>query len=103
MTSTIETIGRNCGKLRSKQKITLEELGFRVDKSISTIWNIENYEKRNLSLTEVEDLAKALGVTPSYLCGWDESNPRLSYITSLLTAVNDDQLEKITEIVKVLR
>jgi repressor LexA len=68
------TFGERIYKIRNEKGLTQDELAAAVGyKSRSTIAKIESGE-RDAPQTMIVALAKALGTTPSYLMGWEESN-----------------------------
>lgn len=69
-------IGSKIKELRLKRGLTQTELAKLLN---TTKQNISKYEKSvvvNIPLPKVEELAEALGCTPSYLMGWTEEKHR---------------------------
>lgn len=65
-------ISDNLKRLRKAKKMTLEELAERLGTSKQTIHRYENGVIANVPRRKVEQLAAALGVTPSALMGWKD-------------------------------
>lgn len=67
----MKTVGQRIRELRQDAHMTQDELAAKIGyKSRSSINKIET--ARNIPMPKVETFAKALGVTPSYLMGWEE-------------------------------
>ena len=66
-------LSENIKALRLKKGYTLEDLGRRVHTSRQTILRYENGSIAHIPYDRLTDLAKALGVTPGYLMGWEEN------------------------------
>ena len=58
--------------LRLQRGLTLEEVGNRVGVGKSTVRKWENGQIANMRRDKIALVAKALGVKPSYLMGWDD-------------------------------
>ena len=65
-TSTRKKLGKKIQKLRKKQGLSQEELGFRADLHRTYIGSIER-GKQNVSVDNIHKLAKALKVSPKEL------------------------------------
>lgn len=65
-------IANKIHKLRKERGLTLDELAERIGTSKQTIHRYENGTIANIPKSKVENLARALGVTPSELMGWTE-------------------------------
>ena len=61
-------------ELRSKHKLTLEEVASKVGVGKSTVRKWETGMIANMRRDKIADLAKALGTTPAYLMGWNEED-----------------------------
>ena len=68
-------LSKNIKKLRKERKMTLDELAAKIGTSKQTIHRYENGIITNIPSEKVEQLATALGVTPSELMGWNEQIP----------------------------
>ena len=66
-------IGQKIKSRRQELGLTLEELGLRVGVGASTVRKWETNYIKDMKSDKVQKLAEALGVTPAYLMGWDES------------------------------
>lgn len=62
-------VGERIRESRKKKHMTMKELGLRMNLHESTV---SRYEKGELSIDtkKATEFAKALEVTPQYLCGW---------------------------------
>lgn len=73
----MNTKGKNIYDARKKAGLTLEELGKKVGVSKATIKRYETGEIPNIPSDRIELIAKATGVSESFIMGWDslvESN-----------------------------
>ena len=62
---------------------------------------IQRYAKGEaIPLNRVVSISKALGVTPQYLLGWeiDDKDKKVNYLNSLLSQLNDDELDLLIDI-----
>lgn len=59
--------------LRIQRGLTLQAVGDLVGVGKSTVRKWENGDIKNMGRDKIELLAKALGVDPGYLMGWDEN------------------------------
>lgn len=66
------TIGDRIKKSREENKMTQEELAKYINSTKQTIYKYENNIITNIPSDKVESIAKALGVSPSYLMGWEK-------------------------------
>lgn len=66
-------IGQKIKARRLALGLSADELGQLIGKNRATIYRYENNDIENLPTTALEPLAKALGVSPSYLMGWNSS------------------------------
>lgn len=67
-------IGQKIKARRLALGLSADELGQLIGKNRATIYRYENNDIENLPTTALEPLAKALGVSPSYLMGWNSSD-----------------------------
>ena len=73
----MSTIGNRIRKRREELGLSQDELAKRLGyKSRSSINKIE-LDRRNLTQSKIKAVADALGTTPSYIMGWEDSNPQL--------------------------
>lgn len=72
----MDTIGARIKECRKREGLSAEELAKKLGKNKATIYRYENADIKDLPITILEPLAKALNTTPAYLLGWDkeESN-----------------------------
>ena len=66
-------MGDRIRDLRIKKGLTQEELGTLIGVQKSAIKKYEDGTVQNIKRSNIQVLANALGVTPSYLMGWDET------------------------------
>ena len=62
--------------LRLKNNMTLEQVGDLVGVGKSTVRKWESGDIANMRRDKIAKLATALGTSPAYLMGWDETNER---------------------------
>lgn len=65
-------IGEKIKYLRTRQGMTLEELGEKVGVGKSTVRKWETGAIANMRRNKIASLAEALNVSPSYLMGWED-------------------------------
>lgn len=65
-------MGEKIKYLRTRQGMTLEELGNRVGVGKSTVRKWETGAIANMRRNKIASLAEALNVSPSYLMGWED-------------------------------
>ena len=65
-------IGEKIKYLRTRQGLTLEELGEKVGVGKSTVRKWETGAIANMRRNKIASLADALNVSPSYLMGWED-------------------------------
>lgn len=65
-------IGSRIQARRKQLGLSVEDLAERLNKNRATIYRYESSYIEKLPVTILEDLAKALRVTPAYLMGWDD-------------------------------
>lgn len=66
-------MGEKIYYLRTKNSMTLEELGNKVGVGKSTVRKWENGMIANMKRDKILKVAEALNTTPAYLIGWDEA------------------------------
>lgn len=69
------SFGDRIKTLRLQRELTLEEVGKSVGVGKSTVRKWESGEIANMRRDKIALLAKALGVTPGFLMGWEEQDP----------------------------
>lgn len=68
-----ENMARKIKQLRQERGLTLEQVADVVGVGKSTVRKWETGMIANMKRDKIASLAKALGTTPAYLMGWDES------------------------------
>ena len=81
---------RKIKRLRLAKGLTLEEVGRIVGVGKSTVRKWETGMIANMRRDKIDLLAKALGVTPSVLMGWEETDDTAD--TDVLTLTEDEKL-----------
>ena len=69
----VDSMGERIKARRIELELTLEELGNMVGAGASTVRKWETGYIKNMRSDKIRRVADALGVTPAYLMGWDES------------------------------
>lgn len=69
--------------LRTQQGMTLEELGKKVGVGKSTVRKWETGMIENMRRDKISKIADALGVSPSYLMGWEEEEVKTNTYTAV--------------------
>ena len=97
------TIGERIKQRRTQLELSQEDLAKRLGyKSRSSINKIEL--SRNLPITKVEDMAKALSCTPAYLMGWADldgnpiNQPTMTSKLAPLIANNDSAFDRLIDL-----
>lgn len=67
-------IGERIKELRRQKGISVDKLADIIGKDRATIYRYESQAIEDMPTSVLEPLAKALGTTPAYLMGWDDSN-----------------------------
>lgn len=73
------TVGDRIKKLREENKMTQEELAKFINSTKQTIYKYENNIITNIPSDKIERIAKALGVSPSYIMGWEVIHTLAAY------------------------
>lgn len=68
------TIGERIKELRRAKGISVDKLAEAIGKDRATIYRYESKAIEDMPTSILEPLAKALGTTPAYLMGWDDTN-----------------------------
>jgi len=85
------TIGERIKNKRIELGLTQDELARRLGyKNRASVNQYEN--ERTMSLDTVEKFAKALGVSPSYLMGWEEKFPLTDNAYKFINSVRNNVL-----------
>ena len=94
------TIGDRIKIQRDKANLSQTELAKKINVSKQTLYKYESNIITNIPSDKIEAIAHVLGVTPSYLMGWDDENasPEDSldrYDIETLRQLNDDNAGKV--------
>lgn len=71
-TSFNKLIGTKIRDIRNSRDITMKELGNKVGLSEATIQRYESRKIKGVDINLLKDFAAVLGVSPSYLMGWED-------------------------------
>lgn len=66
------SIGQRIRDAREQKNMTLDDVAKHCGTTRQTIYKYENGIVTNIPYDRIESLASALGVSPSYLFGWEE-------------------------------
>ena len=66
------TVGKRIQMRRKQLGLSADSLAKKLGKNRTTIYRYESDEIENLPLNILEPLARALGVSPAYLMGWEQ-------------------------------
>ena len=64
--------------MRKKAGLTLEQFAEQIGASKSSVWELENKEKVRPSADRINEVARALGVTPEFLMNDDVAEPSIA-------------------------
>lgn len=67
------TVGDRIRKLRKEKGISVDKLAELIGKDRATVYRYESQDIEKMPTSVLEPLAKALGTTPAYLMGWNET------------------------------
>lgn len=104
-------IGKRIRMARSSAKMSLKELGLKVDKHESTLSKYESGSIKNISFQLITEIANILGVPETYLLCMDEedtkeeSNETIYYkktITEELDKLTEGQLALVLQMIQQL-
>lgn len=87
------TVGERIRETRKREGISQTDLAQRIGVIKQTLYKYETGIVANIPADKIVETAKALGVTPGYLMGWDEEDAD-SFVYVRHRAINDmlDQL-----------
>lgn len=103
------SVGQRIRISREEKGLTLEELAKRCKTTKQTIYKYENEVVTNIPYDKIVLLSNALGVTPSYLFGWEENTssptePELSegekMLLELFRRVPKDQQDLVLNMIQ---
>ncbi len=86
----MEIIIKRIKERRLELGLSYQDIADATGLSKSTIQRYETGSIRKVPINQIEDLAKALHVTPNYLMGWDDSP---GYYTDIETAMLAQELK----------
>ena len=89
------TMGEKIRIAREAAGLTQEELGQLCNTTKQTIYKYEIGKVTNIPLDRIETISKAIGVTPAYLMGWEESPSDSNEKTADPKAGGGESLEDI--------
>ena len=85
-------LGEKIKDLRTRNDLTLEELGNIIGVGKSTIRKWENGTIANMRRDKIKKVADALGTTPAYLMGWEDETINIGNVTNPLFSQEELQL-----------
>ena len=89
--------------LRLEKGLTLEQVGNLVGVGKSTVRKWETGMIANMKRDKIASLAQALGTTPAYLMGWEETtNNEQNKLISLIEQLTDEETEELSNFVDYL-
>ena len=91
----IMTIGERIKKLREEKNMSVDKLAELIGKNRATIYRYESNDIEKLPTSVLEPLCKALGTTPAYLMGWDESDIDNKSKNSISTFILNDHEKQV--------
>ena len=110
----IENMARKIKELRQERGLTLEQVANVVGVGKSTVRKWETGMIANMKRDKIAALAKALGTTPAYLMGWNETpdlieispeEPQLSegekMLLDLFRRVPEDKQQLVLQMIRV--
>lgn len=86
----MENIGDRIKRLREEKGMTQEELAKYINSTKQTIYKYENSIVMNIPSDKIENIAKALDVSPSDLMGW-ECKKELGGIPEILSLIGNEK------------
>ena len=82
------TVGDRIRKLRKEKGISVDKLAELIGKDRATVYRYESQDIEKMPTSVLEPLAKALGTTPAYLMGWNETENKSNDNLNLLPKEN---------------
>lgn len=83
-------------ELRLNKGLTLEQVAKVVGVGKSTVRKWETGMIANMKRDKIASLAKALGTTPAYLMGWEETTPQENELIFLINQLNEEELKELS-------
>lgn len=104
----IQLIIQRIKSLRKGLNMSYQDLAELTGLSKSTLQRYETGSIKNIPLSKVNVLAKALHTTPAYLLDWDEKESTIkseldSEIENLFTSLPDDKKQQAIDFLKFLQ
>lgn len=104
----IQLIIQRIKSLRQSLHMSYQDLAELTGMSKSTLQRYETGSIKNIPLSKVNVLAKALHTTPAYIMGWDENknanNSELdSQLENLYTSLPEDKKQQAIDFLKFLQ
>lgn len=101
------SIGQRIKQKRLEKNITQEQLAKMLHTTKQTIYKYENEIVNNIPSLRLEQIAVALGVTPSYLMGWEDEqktiSPKKQMLINEIEKIDDEKtLNQIKDIITVI-
>ena len=99
-------VGKRIHDSRKKLKMSMKELGARVNLHESTVSRYEKGDIKTLDLEKIEEFAKVLGVSSSYLAVWENnvvSSTSFNKNNNILASDNTNSIKSIANKLKLLR
>ena len=94
-------------KRREELNMSYQTLSDKVGISKSTLQRYETGYIKNMPVDKLEDIAKALNVSPSYLMGWEDNIPNNKPTTRAAhfdgTEYTEEQLDRIEAFAKFIK
>lgn len=101
------SIGQRIRDAREQKNMTLDDVAKRCKTTRQTIYKYENEIVTNIPYDKIELLSEALGVTPSYLFGWEEKSPDELQLTEgermlldLFNRVPEEQQQLVLQMIR---
>lgn len=96
MSTDMQSIAERIKNQREKLGYSFQDLATLTDMSKSTLQRYETGGIKNIPLSKLEVLAKALQVTPEYILGWDKEESATGSIERLRIQMEKTLNKKIT-------
>ena len=106
MSDTAMTVGDRIRATRKREGISQTELAQKMGVIKQTLYKYETGIVTNIPSEKIEAAAKALGVTPGFLMGWEEQDAdRVSYvrhraINDLLDKLSPSEVQMVEAIIR---
>lgn len=98
------TKGERIKKLREENRLTQEEMAKRLKTTKQTISKYEKGIVTNIPSDKLEEMAKILGTSPTYILGWDndeeDTRKKIDVTTDILIRMEKDK--NFSDLIKIL-